>query len=96
MIPFDGDGEFTMILKFSEIYFTQPGEKIFDVKIGSKFIAKKLDIFGSLLSKMLPLDVFVGIKIKGGKLFIEVIKFMLMLSIGRRSIKRNKEEQDHC
>ncbi len=71
-IPTEGDGEYTLILKFSEIYFTAPGDKVFDVKIGSKFIAKKLDIFGSLLSKMLPYDIFVSIMVKGGKLYVEV------------------------
>jgi len=58
-------------LKFSEVYFTNPGEKQFDVKIGSRFVAKNLDIFGTLLSKMLPLDIFVNVEKKGGKLYID-------------------------
>ncbi len=72
-IPITKEGEYTLILKFSEIYFTQPGEKVFDVKIGSKYIARKLDVFGSLLSKLLPLDVFISVELRNGKLFIEVI-----------------------
>jgi len=66
-------------LKFSEIYFTTPGEKIFDVKIGSKFVAKKLDVFGSLLSKMLPLDIFISVHVKNGRLYVEVRDGMVII-----------------
>lgn len=60
-----------MILKFSEVYFTNLGEKQFDVKIGNKYVAKKLDIFATLLSKMLPLDLFISIELKSGKLYVD-------------------------
>jgi hypothetical protein len=72
LIPVSADGEYTLILKFSEIYFTNVGDKIFDIKIGSEYIARRLDIFGTLLSKMLPLDLFISLEVKNGKLFVEV------------------------
>jgi hypothetical protein len=46
---------------------------VFDVKVGSKYIARRIDIFGQLLSKMLPLDIFISVEVKNGKLFIEVL-----------------------
>lgn len=32
------DGKFTLVLKFSETYFQQPGGKVFDVKLGEHFL----------------------------------------------------------
>jgi hypothetical protein len=44
---------------------------MFDVKIGNKYVVRNLDIFGTLLSKMLPLDIFVNIEKKNGKIFVD-------------------------
>jgi hypothetical protein len=39
------DTTVTLILKFSEVYFKEKGDKQFDVKLGDTFIAKDLDPF---------------------------------------------------
>ena len=39
-------GTYALILKFSEVYFMDVGQKVFDVKLGQKAIVKNLDIFG--------------------------------------------------
>lgn len=45
-LPMDGDGEYALILKFSEVYFNNPNEKVFDVVLNSAHtIVEKLDIF---------------------------------------------------
>jgi hypothetical protein len=45
-IPFDQSiGRYVVILKFSEVYFAQSGEKVFDIALGSKIVIKNLDIF---------------------------------------------------
>ena len=45
-LPFDTDpGTYVAILKFSEVYFSQAGEKVFDVALGSKVLVNNLDIF---------------------------------------------------
>jgi hypothetical protein len=59
-------------LKFSEVYFQGPGEKIFDVKIGSMAVINDLDIFGRVNSRAIPYDEFIEMNIKGGKVFIGV------------------------
>ena len=48
-IPMEGitEGKFTIILKFSEIYFWEPGMKVFDVAIGDKTLVKDFDILAS-------------------------------------------------
>lgn len=59
-----------MILKFSEIYFQEPGQKVFNIKVGSQTAVRDLDIFGKLLSRGIPYDEFIDIKVKGGKVSV--------------------------
>ena len=63
------DGIYTLIMKFSEIYWQNIEEKIFDVKIGNKKIVEDLDIFGEVFSRALPYDTFTEIEIKKGKVY---------------------------
>ena len=63
------DGTYTLILKFSEIYFQEPGQKVFDVKLGNKAIATDIDILAALGSRGLPYDIFVDLKVEGGKVY---------------------------
>ena len=57
-------------MKFSEIYFQEPGQKVFSIKVGSQTAVRDLDIFAKLLSRGIPYDEFVDIKIKGGKVYV--------------------------
>lgn len=54
------------------MYFQSPGEKIFNVLIGKKKILENFDIFGKVLSRLLPYDHFVELEIKKGKVYIDV------------------------
>uniref|UniRef100_A0A1A9ZPW6 Malectin domain-containing protein n=1 Tax=Glossina pallidipes TaxID=7398 RepID=A0A1A9ZPW6_GLOPL len=48
-IPLDGDGEYALVLKFCEVYFTQPNKKIFDVVLNRRHvIVSELDIFAEV------------------------------------------------
>ena len=69
-IPLKEDGLYTLVLKFSEIFFGEPGQKVFDVKLGQSTIIRDLDIFGKLLSRGIPFDEFVEFTIKDGRVFI--------------------------
>ena len=72
MLPFDinEDGDFTLVLKFSEQYFTEPGQKVFDVKIGDKVVLPKVDPLAMAGAKLLPFDAFIELKTKRGDLYI--------------------------
>ena len=37
-------GKITLILKFAEMYFTSAGQRVFNIKIGSKVIRKDFDV----------------------------------------------------
>lgn len=77
LIPVQKDGTYALILKFSEIFFQQPGEKVFNVKIGNKVVLKDFDIFAKLLSKSLPYDAFFEIEVKNKKVYLDVIIYSL-------------------
>ncbi|XP_045136987.1 malectin-A-like isoform X1 [Portunus trituberculatus] len=45
-IPLKGDGEYVLVLKFSEVYFNAPDQKVFDVVMnGELTVVPALDIF---------------------------------------------------
>ena len=95
MIPISKEGKYTLILKFSEIYFQRPGEKIFDVKIGNKFVAKKLDILAHVLQKNIPYDHFVEIEYKNKKIYLEGEEVQGALKKGKLQIDFNVGAQDN-
>ncbi|KAK3887665.1 hypothetical protein Pcinc_008249 [Petrolisthes cinctipes] len=46
-IPLKGDGDYVLVLKFSEVYFNAPDQKVFDVMLNGEVVAvAALDIFG--------------------------------------------------
>ncbi len=44
-LPLTDNGKYTLILKFSEVYFQRKGEKVFDIALGNRKIIYNLDIF---------------------------------------------------
>ena len=75
-IPFDVmiDGTYTLILKFSEQYFWEPGQKVFDVAVGDVDVLKNLDPFARAGSKLLPYDAFIVLQARRGELFYNTEK----------------------
>ncbi|CAL8123865.1 unnamed protein product [Orchesella dallaii] len=48
-IPLKEDGKYVLVLKFSEVYFRSPNQKIFDVVLNGRHkVVSDLDIFGSV------------------------------------------------
>lgn len=43
-LPLDEPGSYVLILKFVELYFKNPGKRIFDIKLGETIIEKDFDI----------------------------------------------------
>lgn len=65
------DSQHTLILKFSECYFWEPGMKVFDIKVGETVVAPHVDPFLLSGAKLMPGDLFMDIKVKGGQLYID-------------------------
>ena len=68
------DKKYTLILRFSEVYFWEPDMKVFDVAIGDNTVLRDMDIFSRAGSKLLPHDEFITIEIKKGELFVEGVR----------------------
>jgi len=63
------EGKYVLVLKFSEVYFNNAKEKIFDVLIGKRKVVSSLDIYGKV-GKSTAYDDFIEFEVKGGKVFI--------------------------
>ena len=70
-LPVAKDGLYTLILKFSEIYFTEPGQKVFDVMIGSRTVIADLDILARVRSRGIPYDEFLELTVKNQKVYYQ-------------------------
>lgn len=68
-IPIAGDGEYVLILKFCEVYFNAPQEKVFDIVLnGDHTVIADLDIFLNV-GKGTAHDEYVYFTISRGRLF---------------------------
>lgn len=87
-IPITADGDYVMVLKFCEVYFNAPDQKVFDVVLnGDHTIVSDLDIFdkvgrGIAHDEYIPFSISKGrlivngeeSEIRGGKVRVEFIK----------------------
>ena len=62
------NGNYVLILKFSEVYFNIKGEKIFDVALGKEKIIKNLDIF-SKVGKAEAYDEYIEFEIRNTQVY---------------------------
>jgi len=69
-LPLKKDGKYVLVLKFSEVYFNNKGEKIFDFKIGDETILEKIDIYEKV-GKNNAYDEFVEFELKNKKIYVD-------------------------
>lgn len=68
-IPAKNDGDYVLVLKFSEVYFNAPNMKVFDVVLnGDHTIVADLDIYDKV-GRGVAHDEYVPYTIKNGKLY---------------------------
>lgn len=86
-VPINRDGEYVLVLKFCEVWFTEPNQKVFDVMLNGQItIIDGLDIFakvgrGVAHDEIIPFSIKNGIlRVRdettslNGKLLIEFVK----------------------
>lgn len=69
-VPIVDEGEFLLITKYAEVYFQQPGQKVFDVNLNDLIGISDLDIFSSV-GKAAAHDVVLPFSIRDGQLSVE-------------------------
>jgi len=68
-VPLKNEGNYILILKFSEVYFDSPNQKIFDIALGKKILIKDLDIF-SRVGKAAAHDEYIEFELKNKKIYV--------------------------
>ena len=69
-IPLKKDGKYVLVLKFSEVYFNNKGEKVFDFKIGDETILENIDIYEKV-GKNNAYDEFIEFELKNNKIYVQ-------------------------
>jgi hypothetical protein len=75
-IPLKYSGKFVIILKFSEVYFNDAGDKVFDIAVGKKVVVKDLDIFAKV-GKAAAHDEYIQAELRDDKIFINVKIYLI-------------------
>eukprot|EP00921_Rhytidocystis_pertsovi_P021809 GHVQ01034866.1.p1 GENE.GHVQ01034866.1~~GHVQ01034866.1.p1 ORF type:complete len:343 (+),score=70.37 GHVQ01034866.1:101-1129(+) len=70
LVPLREEGTHTITFKFSEVYFDQPNQKVFDVKVGGTTVIKQLDIFAAVGGRGIPHDEYVEVERSGETVYI--------------------------
>ena len=69
-IPLKKEGKYVLVLKFSEVYFNNKNEKVFDFKFGDETILENIDIY-SKVGKNSAYDEFIEFELKNKQIYIE-------------------------
>uniref|UniRef100_A0A3P9JWI5 Malectin n=1 Tax=Oryzias latipes TaxID=8090 RepID=A0A3P9JWI5_ORYLA len=69
-IPIREEGNYILVLKFSEVYFAQSQQKVFDVRLNGHVVVKDLDIFDRV-GHSTAHDEIVPFSINRGKLTVQ-------------------------
>jgi len=93
-VPVLADGVYTLVLKFSEVYFGSEGEKVFDVRIGDVEIISDLDIFAKV-GKGAAYDEYVEFTVTQGQLYIDNQLVRKGLTAGKLTIEFAKGDYDN-
>ena len=83
-LPIENPGKYTIVLKFSEVYFNSANEKVFDISLGKKKVVGDIDIYGKV-GKSTAFDKYVEFELKkGGKVYF-----------GGKLVEGAYDESDH-
>jgi hypothetical protein len=69
-IPLKKPGKYVLVLKFSEVYFNNKNEKVFDFKFGDETILENIDIY-SKVGKNNAYDEFIEFELKNKQIYVE-------------------------
>jgi hypothetical protein len=64
-----GDGDYVLWLKFSEVWFNAPGQKVFDIALNDNIVVENLDIF-SKVGRGVAHDEIVPFQVRQNKLVV--------------------------
>ncbi|KAJ8263269.1 hypothetical protein COCON_G00157260 [Conger conger] len=69
-VPIREEGDYTLVMKYAEVYFAQSQQKVFDVRLNGHVVVKDLDIF-ERVGHSTAHDEIVSFSIRKGKLSVQ-------------------------
>ena len=79
------NGKYVLILRFSEVYFNNPGEKVFSVGLGREKVIKNLDVYDKV-GKAVALDEYVEFEIRENKVYYKKRECKNALESGKKLV----------
>lgn len=93
-LPLEEQGNYVLILKFSEVWFSGEQEKLFNVKIGDITVVNLLDIFAQV-GKFAAYDEFIQFKFENGKVLINNLEAKGAYKNGKLKVDFMKTDFDN-
>lgn len=91
-----GDGLYTLILKFSEVFFSSSNEKLFNIALGDYTVIEDFDIFEKA-GKFTPYDEFIQFEVKNDQIYYKskLIKSAIDYETKKLILSLNKGSRDN-
>jgi len=88
------NGKYVLNLKFSEVYFTNAGDKVFNVALGKEVVIRNLDIYNKV-GKAYALDEYIEFEIRNKQVYYKNKNCAKALDGERLQINFNKGSADN-
>lgn len=88
-------GKVTIILKFAEMYFRNAGERVFNIKLGSKVVRQDFDVVKEAGSKYAAHEEFIEIDVQKDGVWFEGAKIPGALAGGKLKLSFAKGKADN-
>jgi hypothetical protein len=72
-LPLSESGKYVLILKFSEVYFNNANDKVFDVALGKKTVINNLDVF-AMVGKAAAHDEYIQFELRDDNVYINGVE----------------------
>ncbi|KAM3134911.1 hypothetical protein pb186bvf_012911 [Paramecium bursaria] len=93
-VPLQKEGTYVLILKFAEMYFSQPNKRVFNVKFGQKRVITNLDVFARS-GRYAANDEYLEFEYTGGQVYFNNTLCVEAVSNGKLSVQLEKTSLDN-
>lgn len=88
-------GKHTLILKFAEMYFEKPGQRVFDIKIGDTIVIADMDVIEKSGGKYAAHEEYLEFEIKDAAVYVNNAKIKNGLKAGTLQLTFSKGKADN-
>ena len=88
-------GKHTLILKFAQMYFEKPAQRVFDIKIGDVVAIADMDVIEKSGGKYAAHEQYLEFEIKDASVYINNVKIKNGLKAGNLQLTFSKGKADN-